>query len=113
MKRTLAILIPLLLIPAAAFAEIEYDHTLPDTLGWGICFTLLLLIMGYRFGEGPAMLAGAIVLGYWGFQTYEVLSNEALLVPKEVQHTHRIATLIMTLFAFFAFLTLCKRKRNN
>lgn len=113
MKRIIAPLALMLLLPAAAFAAIEYDYTLPDSIGWGICFSLLLLIMGYRFGEGPSQLCGTIVLGYWGFQTWAIFHKEkAPLVPEEVHHIHLIATLVMTIFAFLAFLQLCKRRRD-
>lgn len=112
MRSIITPLLFLTLLPAMAFAQVEYDHTLPDSIGWGVCFSILLLIMGYRFSEGPAALIGAIILGYWGFQAWEIFNEKPMFVARQVYQTQVLTTLVILVFAFLSFLSLCKRKRD-
>lgn len=112
MKKIIPPILLLILVPAVAFAQVEFDRTLPDSISWGVCFSILLLIMGYRFSEGPAALIGSIILGYWGFQAWEIFHEKHMFTPKAVHQTHVLTILVILVFAFLSFLSLCKRRRD-
>ncbi len=108
MKRIIALSV--MLFPAASYAAITHDTTLPDSITWGICFTLLMYIMAYRFTAGPAALIGSTALGYWGFQLWEIFLHKPVNMPKEVYDVQLIAIILMTVIAFVSFLKFCTRR---
>lgn len=100
-----------LVAPQQALAAIEYDMTLPDGISWGVCFTLLMYIMAYRFTVGPAALISAIALGYWGYKSWEILQGKPTMLSPDAYNAQIATILLMTLFAFAGFLSFSKRRK--